>query len=586
MMRSPRLYPAGLLLGCLVLSVARARADSAPPQVWAFPPQQPLRVLALRGLWFNDYGTDRALARLGGARVTDCWHRPDNLRFYPSTPEALLRHHIVIIGNINAAAIGADRMNLLRDYVRHGGALLILGGNYGCADYHNTPLEEVAPATFPEKTSLVNEAVGLPLAPLPGASKTTAAPNAQPRVYWYHNVTPKPGAKTIATAGGHPLLLTGNYGAGRVALFAGTLLGDPPAGQLPFWKWDGWPLLLAEVLTWLKEPTAHSDAKQQAELRATFAQRLEAAHGKPAVEAALLRDFAGLCGDRATAVALLEAANGGMADLSAEAAAALMDGVRPWVDGGCAPVAQAMIASGLPHKAGLGLRLLGLAKADNARAILEKALESGELDNEPGEDLLAAPDTAGEMGPEQRMLAIRLAAIEGLGNLGSADAIPALRAAQKRYYVKEPPRGGESAPLVKPETMLYEEAVLAALRCGDVEAAGPAVDVLLGLRYRFFHTIVALDQPEYEFNETTKLMKKRAWEGVARQLGQEQYAVGELSGLPDAVLPALAARLATEDDPHAAMLAFSAFGNRAVSPAVAAVMRRSHVQAIADLAGK
>ena len=47
------------------------------------------------------------------------------------------------------------------------------------------------------------------------------------------------------------VLIVGNYGKGRVAVFAGTPMGVPPKGQTPFWTWAGWPRLMKQTADWL-----------------------------------------------------------------------------------------------------------------------------------------------------------------------------------------------------------------------------------------------------------------------------------------------------------------------------------------------
>ena len=45
-------------------------------------------------------------------------------------------------------------------------------------------------------------------------------------------------------AGTEPVLFSSSYGKGRVAVFTGTVLGEPVGKEQPFWQWSGWPLLM------------------------------------------------------------------------------------------------------------------------------------------------------------------------------------------------------------------------------------------------------------------------------------------------------------------------------------------------------
>jgi len=51
-------------------------------------------------------------------------------------------------------------------------------------------------------------------------------------------------------AGSEPVLVTGSYGQGRVAVFYGTTLGVSDPGHLALWQWDDWPALLTDVIYW------------------------------------------------------------------------------------------------------------------------------------------------------------------------------------------------------------------------------------------------------------------------------------------------------------------------------------------------
>lgn len=90
---------------------------------------------------------------------------------------------------------------------------------------------------------------------LPGDSRVTCRLRvAWPRpavVNYRHLVKPKPGA-TVLLAGskGEPLLVGGQYGKGRVVVFTGTVLGEPPPGQAGFWESPAWADLLAAAIQW------------------------------------------------------------------------------------------------------------------------------------------------------------------------------------------------------------------------------------------------------------------------------------------------------------------------------------------------
>ncbi len=581
-----------LLLGLLCILPAVAADDDEAvklglksPAEWRFPAAQPLQVWAVRGLWYEQYALDRALARVGGCAETSSWVQGNWLRWHaPNTHDDMMRYHLAIIANTNGGAFScgghpALRRVLLKDFVRNGGSALFLGGYLAFGpEYRGTALEEMAPVTYSDKRDLVMAADGLPLAAGPDALKGFAKLNwtAAPRVYWTHAVTPKPGAKVLLTAGGKPLLVAWQYGKGRVAVFAGSVMGDPKAGQLPFWAWDGWPAAMAETIAWLTDaperPTGDK-ADYTKQLNAT----LTKAGGKEDVERKVMSQYLRLCADAASASALLEALAGVAWDLSLDDADAYYVRVLPY-GMECADLAEALVQSGRTQKIMLGLRLKGLAKTQDAKVLLLDALKRGVVEVEDAEEMDAPGEDA-----DYRAYAFRLAALEGLGNLGDASVLPVLRAAVKQYE-KYRLRRADFPKEVPRENELYQAAVLAALRCGAPEAAGPAVDMLMQNRYTLVNMMfAAFSDGKGPQAEALRAKAQRAYNRLqARQL----LAYSRLAGMPTASLSALAIRLAAEDDPWVTPLAFGAFGKGfgAKVPAdILAILRGATVPAVADL---
>lgn len=575
-----------LLLALLPLAVAAtddeeaAKAKLTPPMEWVLPPVKPLRVLEVRGLWFDMYGIDAALAHLGGAAISESWHSPSGLRYYPGGYEGLLAHHLVVVGNCNAGAFTPVQRKTLQEYVANGGAVLFLGGYYAFGkEYAGTAFAEMCPVTF-TANDLVGAPEGQVLTPGKQASTTLKAlPWADaPRVYWMHNVTPKPEAEVWLTAGEKPLLITGRYGKGRVAVFAGSVMGVPRAGQQAFWAWQGWPQVLAQTIAWLAESPAPRtlSADGRADLRARF---LGVGAKKLATLAPELRRAIPLCGDAETARLLLQACAFLDGDPSLDLIDELAAHTLSYVDGTFAEVGGMLVSSGQAGKISLGLRVLGKAKAPGAQALLLEALDSGELpvDEEPGEMML---DDGVKMveDPEIRSYAIRLGALEGLGWLGDLAAIPALRA-----YLAAHRLPGQAPEELTAGDELTQEAAIAALRCGDADAAGKAVDAVLQCRYTFIRMSITLDQPIFNaWDEQAKLRKAR----ISRMLGRAQVRyrllAGKFTDLPPAVLPALATRLAAETDPRVMPLAFAAF-SRTAPPTAIDTLRKGALPAVREI---
>ena len=337
-----------------------APAAEAPPLPWSFPAASPLRLLVVRGLWHEHYQLDAAAARAGGALLTDLWVWDGTGSGWPGpgdqggggisafpAPAGLMAHHVVIVANTNARALGAHQRDLV-EYVRQGGAALFLGGRFAFGkQYADSPLAALCPVTFPGagpwQSDLQATPAGLVVAPAatpgPLAAALAALPWAQqPRVYWHHRVQPRAGATVALTAGDAPLLVLGTCERGRVALFAGTVMGEPAAGQVPLWAWDGWPPLLAAVLTWLAEAPVAAPHGLPADVRATMQAELTRLggadlEGKVADDPALPQLLAALtarCQDAASVRWLLERVAALRVDLPPDLPVALAAQARAW----------------------------------------------------------------------------------------------------------------------------------------------------------------------------------------------------------------------------------------------------------------
>jgi len=71
---------------------------------------------------------------------------------------------------------------------------------------------------------------------------------AKPVVVWQHNVTAKPGATVVATAGGKPAIVYAAHGKGKVAAVLVAPLGEVPYGATAFWDWPDWSKLMQGLI--------------------------------------------------------------------------------------------------------------------------------------------------------------------------------------------------------------------------------------------------------------------------------------------------------------------------------------------------
>jgi len=553
---------------------AAAKAGIHAPAEWAFPPQQPLRVLTAHGLWYQQYGVERALAHLGGALITDSWQGHSGqsgcvgMRYFPESDEELMGQHLVVVGNINAGAFSPKLRARLKNYVERGGSLLLLGGFYAFeSSFHNTAFEEISPVSYPEKFPpdtwsfgmMMNAPNGLPLAPTKDAPNYGAVNwEAKPRVYWYHPLIVKPDAKVLLTADGKPMLVTGTYGKGRVAVFLGSVMGAPNAGELPFWNWPGWSSVLATTMRWLCESSRTAPGGISPAGREQLVKTLTGKGMKKfaALQPALAR-VRSLCNDAATAKLTLDGINALDDDPSLEYIEQVAFTVYPFIDASFTPLATQLMASGMPHKTSLGLRLLGQCKAPTAAATLLAALQSGAVEGDDGAEGLGGKDV---VDPAYRSYVIRLGAIEGLGNLGDAAAIPELtpfqrKAAARRSDVKKFP-----SALTQDDEM-YLATTLALLRCGHVPSAPVAACLLLEHHAILIHAMSIVDTPWYLRKYPTVAHEIAVVEKTfPRLVAHDAMLLPQLATAPASTLKALAQRLASEEDTRAIPLAMAAFG--------------------------
>jgi uncharacterized membrane protein len=158
---------------------------------------------------------------------------------FPNDAKDLFQYQALIIGSVEAGYFTSAQQDLIRQFVdRRGGGLLMLAGRFALADggWAGSTVAQTLPVVLPGHNKTFHR--------IPATAELTAAgrdslicrltddpqANAErwkklPYLMDYQEVgTPKPGAVVLANlkAGGRelPLLITQNYGLGRVAVMA------------------------------------------------------------------------------------------------------------------------------------------------------------------------------------------------------------------------------------------------------------------------------------------------------------------------------------------------------------------------------
>ena len=160
-------------------------------------------------------------------------------RGFPDTVDELFAYQALIIGNVETGTFTPVQQGLIREFIdRRGGSVLLLGGRAALSDgaWNHSPLAELLPVELADRKGTFHRdpaAVDLTAAGVESLltrldddpRKNLARWHAMPYLADYQEVgAAKPGAVVLlelqpTSRGRFPLLTTGNYGRGRVAVF-------------------------------------------------------------------------------------------------------------------------------------------------------------------------------------------------------------------------------------------------------------------------------------------------------------------------------------------------------------------------------
>lgn len=149
-----------------------------------------------------------------------------------------------------------NRLALIRDWTRDGGALVMCGGYYSFgginagAFYHRTPVEEALPVSI----SPYDDRVESPEGAVADVRRPDHPILEGMEVEWpvllgYNRVEAKPGASVLVEAGGDPLLVCGEYGSGRTLAWTSDIA--PHWCPDPFTGWEGYARIWNQMVDWL-----------------------------------------------------------------------------------------------------------------------------------------------------------------------------------------------------------------------------------------------------------------------------------------------------------------------------------------------
>jgi len=174
---------------------------------------------------------------------------------------------VVIISDIGAnsfllskttfakSELDVERIDIIRDFVLEGGALLMVGGYMTFAGidakarWGRSSLAEVLPVTVLDRDDRVEIPGGVAPKVVTGHPIVAGLDEVWPNLLGLNEVVAKPSATTLAVAGAHPLLVVDSAGEGRSAAFTSDLA--PHWATPDFLAWSGYGPLFDRVVRWL-----------------------------------------------------------------------------------------------------------------------------------------------------------------------------------------------------------------------------------------------------------------------------------------------------------------------------------------------
>lgn len=209
----------------------------------------------IEGMWMNvTVGIGAYSVGQEGPRTTD----------FPFDYDALMAQDAIIVANANLQCLGKLGLMMLRDYLTHGGNLLLLGGKaaYGGGGLVGSGLEdllpvEVEPTLFDlEHLRQSSLAIGAKHSITDWFLKYGSMADCAVCPY-LHRVKVRPGSTVAMTAGGRPFLVVREAeSGGRVACVLGAPYGAEEGKPPVFYRWHGWDRLLCCVLEWVAQQSA------------------------------------------------------------------------------------------------------------------------------------------------------------------------------------------------------------------------------------------------------------------------------------------------------------------------------------------
>lgn len=152
-----------------------------------------------------------------------------------------------------------DRLDAVKNFMAKGGGLLMLGGwlsfsgANGKGGWRRSRLADALPVECLAEEDLVESSAGFTAELVqPNHPVVKGLPwDSFPPIFGYNELIPKPGAEVLVRVKetGHPLVVTGEYGKGRICIYS----SDPaPHWGINFELWSGYTKFWQQALKWTK----------------------------------------------------------------------------------------------------------------------------------------------------------------------------------------------------------------------------------------------------------------------------------------------------------------------------------------------
>ncbi|MBE6404722.1 MAG: hypothetical protein E7040_01720 [Lentisphaerae bacterium] len=200
------------------------------------------KILVLFGMFTDHLKIYETFRHEPNTKISWSNAHPTGMTTFPAEYQDLFSYRTVFMCNVNFKSIQFLATEMLGDYVREGGTLVITGGfyTYGHGEFEGSaftkfvPFEGMAPFDLKwcgkGKSMIVKKKADDPL--LAGVDFSS-----KPQIQWYHAVKLKKGAKVLAEADGKPVIVKYPYGKGTVIACTFAPFGEP---ERAFWYSDTW----------------------------------------------------------------------------------------------------------------------------------------------------------------------------------------------------------------------------------------------------------------------------------------------------------------------------------------------------------